>query len=191
MRRLRPRHLSSGEPGGFRSKRRSTESCGDFGRGSNPRDNRTGFGLDEDPQENCGDFGRSSDPRDNWTGFGLEEDPPEDCERLRPQQRSNGELPRLRPKQGSKVNRHGASAPGGDPGEAPRSFGFETPIQGEPRKASAFRGEPNGMEASGPASRLSSRTLGGTPGRSCQCRTRRDGRQALTGAASPDRKSVV
>jgi hypothetical protein len=47
-------------------------------------------------------------------------------------------------RRGSKVKRYG-------------SFGFRRGSEGEPRKASALRGEPNGMEASGPASRLSSR----------------------------------
>jgi hypothetical protein len=110
---------------------------------------------------------------------------PEDCERLRPQQRSTGDLRRLRPRQRSKVNRHGASAPGGDPGEAPRSFGFETRTPGKPRKASVLRGEPNGMEASGPASRLSARTMGGTLVVRAIVEPRRDGCQALTGAAFP------
>lgn len=58
---------------------------------------------------------------------------------------------------GSKVKRDEASASNADPRRTAKGFGL------------SWRAERDGSV--GPASRLSSRTMGGMPGRSCHCRT--------------------
>jgi hypothetical protein len=163
--------IGFGRHGASEENRQGFGFDGDPNRDERPASAGTGFRPEE--PTSFGWHGISG--KANRHGFGRTRRPDGDMQRLRPMQDSGRiagasattmirtvNCSRFRPKAGihkanrdelrletgsRQVNRHGASAPGGDPGEAPRSFGFETRIQGEPRKASAFRGEPNGMEA--------------------------------------------